>query len=114
MQPKNLYSNVHLDRMLEYCPREYDMYFRFYLLQLVQQFDVSFDREQSKSIPYSLYCLQMTTIHLFPVSLLNRHFHRAERAFHSEEGDCLFFSQSDTVFRATPNVLVSPRKLLRS
>ncbi len=91
------------------------MFSHFDRQQPVQQFDGSFDKEQSRSIFCFLYGLQMTIVHLSPVWLILSHLHQEEPAFRSKEAVLLpFLSQSETVFRDTPNVLVSPRKLLRS
>src|SRR5260370_41131694 len=101
--------------LLEYHPKESGMSLCFGLLSVGKRFGEFYGRVQSISILCSSSYRQMTIIHLIPVWSILDHLHQVQRAFRSREAVCSFFlSQSFTVLRATPNVLVSPLKLLRS
>jgi hypothetical protein len=75
---------------------------------------VFYDRVLSIPTPYFSFSSQMTIIRLILLSSHLHHLHQVVGAFRSRRGDfLLFLIHSLTVLRDIPNVLFSPRKLLR-
>src|SRR5260370_37925546 len=100
---------------MEFYPIIFGMFPWIYLLSHRKRFVVFFNTKQSKSRMYSPFSTQKTITHLILILWHLHHLGRARSTFRSiRAGVPLFFSHLITVGRETPNILSSPRKLLRS
>lgn len=111
----NRYSSARRGRLLESLPTGDDTFARCDLPLHMPRLAVSSGTEQSRSMPDSSFSARKTTVHPI-LALRTRHRqHQAQEACRSTLATPgLFFIQPLTVWRETPKVRSSPRKLLRS